>query len=136
MGNITLNELITKGINALDTPLIKLIKDPVVIHEVGAGVSTMLMYKAVMKIYMKSAYPAGLPQLVLSGTSTRSAEIALFMLMGAPAILGALYTMNQVSSGGSKVILSLAGNTELEGISSGININSSSPGGVVLSFYF
>jgi hypothetical protein len=118
-GDITLNELINKGIEVIDTPLVQMIKEHVDIKIIGASITSMLMYKAVMKLFMKSAYGSGsLPVIPLSGQSTRAREIALFWILGAPAIVGALMGINTFTAGGTKVNLNVAGNTELEGSSS------------------
>ena len=118
-GDITLNELITKGLDVMDTPLVKMIKEHVDIQTIGSCITSMIMYKAVMKLYMKSAYESCRPVVPLSGACTRPREIALFMLMGAPAIVVALMTINAFTAGGTKINLNVAENTELEGSSSG-----------------
>jgi len=51
--------------------------------------------------------------------TTRSKEVTLFMIIGAPAIVGSIMAINAVTSGGAKkVIINIGGNPELEGSSS------------------
>jgi len=91
-----------------------MVKENVDLSLVGSSVTSLIMYKAVMKIFLNSTYgPASLPS--LSGGSTRSREIALFMIMGTPAVVGALLTINKVTSGGTKVIVNIAEGNNLEG---------------------
>jgi hypothetical protein len=125
LGDVTLNELINKGIEMVESPLVKMIKENVNIEYIGTSVTSMIMYKAVVKMFMQSAYaPIPLPESLLLGPSTRPREIALFMLMGAPAIVGALMGINYATGAGSKLIVSVAENTGLEGASSGSSSSS------------
>ena len=114
-GDITVNELLNKGLEVFDTPLVQMIKDNVDIGVVITGVSTMILYKAVLKLYMKSAYSSSISEVIRSGASTRSKEIALFMIMGAPPIVGGLLTKNKLTSGSTKVIVNIAESNNLEG---------------------
>jgi len=124
-GDITLNELINKGLEIVDSPLVKMIKEHVNINYVGASITSMILYRAVMKIFMKSAYGSNsIPDLALRAPSTRPREIALFMLMGAPAIVGALMGINYATGGGSKLIVNVVDNTGLEVKSSGSSSSS------------
>jgi hypothetical protein len=104
-----------------------MVKENVNVHFLGFGITTMLMYKAVFKLFMKSAYSqGGIPAHLLPGT--RPAEIALFMIYGAPSIVAALMTINTVSAGGSKIkiTINIAGNNELEGAGTSSGSSSSS----------
>ena len=91
----------------------------------GYSLSSVLMYRAVMKLFMKSAY--GNPAVILPGPSTRTKEIALFMILGAPFIVGSLMTINAATSGkfGTKLVTNLAENNELE-VPENSKVNSSS----------
>ena len=92
-----------------------MIKENLGISVIGYSISSMIMYKAVMKLYMKSAY-SNLPVEVIRSTpSTRSREVALFMIMGAPFIVGTLMVIISVTSGGKKVIVNIAESNNLEG---------------------
>jgi len=53
-GDITINELINKGLVVIDTPLVQMIRDNVDISVVGGIISSAVLYKAVMKMYMKA----------------------------------------------------------------------------------
>jgi hypothetical protein len=54
------------------------------------------MYRAVFKLFMKSAYSQGrIPVHLLPGS--RPAEIALFMIYGTPTVVAALMTINTVT---------------------------------------
>jgi len=55
-GDITINELINKGLEVIDTPLVQMIRDNVDISVVGGIISSVVLYKAVMKMYMKATY--------------------------------------------------------------------------------
>ena len=122
-GDITINELITAGLDVFDTPLVQMIKDNVNISLLGSGITSMILYKTVMNIYMKNTYNNPSVVKYLGGSpSTRASEIAFFMIVGAPMVVGALMGINWATAGKTKVILRI-GNTDLEGNSS---INSSS----------
>ena len=114
VGDITINELITKGLDIIDTPLVQMLKDHLDVAVVGSFISSMIVYKAVMKIYIKAINSqgpnAGL-DLVRFGPSTRSKEIALFMLAGAPAIAGTLMAINYATKIGTKVFVNVLDST-------------------------
>jgi hypothetical protein len=126
VGDITLNELLNKGLDIFNSPIVQMIKDKVDVQFVGLGISSMIMYRAIVKLFMKTAYSQGIPNHLLPGPSTRTREIALFRLFGAPAADGAFTIINSVTAGGSKVILNIAGNNELEGTGSTISNTSNS----------
>ena len=66
-------------------------------------------------MFMKAAYsPDHLTALHLMNPSTRTREIGLFMLSAGPIIVGQLMLINKLTGVGSKVILSVSGQTELE----------------------
>lgn len=137
-GDITINELINKGLDVIDTPLVQMIRDNVDISVVGGIISSAIMYKAVMKTFMKAAYGPnvnpnplkGLTASGLTGPNTRPKEIAFFMLMGAPLIVAALMGISYATSIGSKVVINVVDNTGSvestgsEGTSSGISNSS------------
>ena len=130
-GDITLNELNNKGIVMVDNPLLQLINEHININYLGATVTSMIMYRAVMKMFMKAAYPkiplTGLPYGTspnLSSRCTRSWEIAAFMLLAAPGITCALMGINHFTGEGSKIIINIGENTGLEESSSGISKSS------------
>lgn len=122
-GDISINDLINKGIEVVDTPLVQIIKENVNVSLLGSFVSSMILYKTVLNMYMKAAYNYGPNQGPLNEVcrrlpSTRSREIALFMMIGGPIIVAQLMVINKVTGVGSKVILSVTGQTELEAASS------------------
>lgn len=124
-GDITLNELWNKGLEVFETPLVQMIKDNVNISLLGSGITSMIMYKTVMNIYMKNTYNKPSVVKYLGGSpSTRASEIAFFMIVGAPMVVGALMGINWATAGKTKVILKI-GNNEWEGTSS-VNSSSSS----------
>lgn len=99
-----------------------MIKDNVNISLLGSGITSMIMYKTVMNMYMKNTYnnPSVVKYLGVS-PSTKAREIAFFMIVGAPMVVGALMGINWATAGKTKVKLKI-GNNELEGTSS---VNSS-----------
>ena len=103
-----------------------MIKENVNVSVLGTGITSMILYRSVVKIYINSLSKAGIPDSMLSGASTRHREIALFMLMGAPEIAGSLMVINPVTAGGTKVPLNIAGNNELEGTGTSSTSSSSS----------
>ena len=122
-GDITLNELLNKGLEVFETPLVQMIKENVNISYLGSGITSMIMYKTVMNIYMKNTYNNPSVVKYLGGSpSTRASEIAFFMIVGAPLVVRALMGINWATAGKTKVNLKI-GNNELEGTSS---VNSSS----------
>jgi len=92
-----------------------MIKENVDISLLGSGITSMILYKSIVKLYMKSTYNSSLSDVIRSAPSTRAKEIALFMVMGAPLIAGALITINKVSFGGTKVAINIAESNNLEG---------------------
>jgi hypothetical protein len=87
-GDITINELITKGLDVVDTPLVKLITENVEVSTIGYYLSSMLVYKSIVNLYLKSAYNKSLPEALKHIPSTRAKEIAVFMVMGVPLVGG------------------------------------------------
>jgi hypothetical protein len=69
--DITLNELIQKGLDVIDTPLVQMIKEHLDIQIVCYSITSMILYKAVMKIVMKSAYSYGPSNIPQGAPSTR-----------------------------------------------------------------
>jgi len=115
-GDITVNELIIKGLNAIDTPLVQMIREHVDVKVAGSFLTSMILYKTIVNLYVKSAYSKSLTEVLKSAPSTRGKEIALFMIVGAPFIAGLMLTTNKII--GPKVIINLVSNNELEGSSS------------------
>jgi len=72
-----------------------MIKDNVNISLLGSGITSMIMYKTVMNMYMKNTYnnPSVVKYLGVS-PSTKAREIAFFMIVGAPMVVGALMGIN------------------------------------------
>jgi hypothetical protein len=119
MGDLTLNELANTGLAVFYSPLVKMIKEHVDIKLISYSVTSLIRYKTVMKIFMKSAYSQGsIPAIPLTGPCTRPQEIILFMLLGAPAIFGTLMGIIYFTWGGSKVIENIVENTDLDGANS------------------
>jgi len=125
-GDITINELYNKGLEVFDTPLVQMIKENVNIGLLGYSISSMIMYKSIVNLYMKNAYSSTLPDVLRTTPSTRSKEVALFMIMGAPVIAGAMLVINKVTSGGTKVIINIADRNNLEGTGTSSASSSSS----------
>jgi len=73
-----------------------MIKENVNVSVVGGFISSMILYKTIVNIYLKSTHsPASLPNALLMCPSTRAKEIALFMLFGAPFVAGWMWTGNK-----------------------------------------
>ena len=51
-GDITINELISKGLKVVDTPLVQMIKDNVNVSVVGGYLTSIILYKTVVKLYL------------------------------------------------------------------------------------
>jgi hypothetical protein len=78
-----------------DTPLVQMITDNVNISSLGSGITSMIMYKTVMNMYMKNTYNNPSVLNYLGGSPrTRAREIAIFMIVGAPIVVGALMGIN------------------------------------------
>jgi hypothetical protein len=72
-----------------------MIKENVNISYLGSGITSMIMYKTVMNIYMKNTYNNPSVVKYLGGSpSTRASEIAFFMIVGAPLVVRALMGIN------------------------------------------
>ena len=111
----------------MDTPLVKMIKENVDVSLMGYSITSMVLYKAVVNLFIKSAY-SSVPDLLRGGPSTRSREIGLFLIMGAPVVVATLMGINKLTSGGAKVILNIGEKIELEP-------NSASSSSSSLSFF-
>jgi hypothetical protein len=119
LGEITINEFLTKGFELIDTPLVQMIRENVDVSVVGSFFSSMILYKTVLNLYMKHTYSNPNVLQTLGGSpSTRVREITFFMIVGAPMVVGALMGINWATAGKTKVILKIAENTDLEGASS------------------
>jgi hypothetical protein len=90
-----------------------MIKEHVNVILVGSCVTSMIMYKTVVILWMKSAYSQQASILDPIRGSLRAREIAFFMMVGAPLIVGNLMVINKVTSAGTKVNLSLAAKNDL-----------------------
>jgi len=53
-GDISINELISKGLDVIDTPLVQMIRDNVDVTVVGGFISSMFMYKTIVNFYPMS----------------------------------------------------------------------------------
>jgi hypothetical protein len=103
-----------------------LIKENVSVKVTGSFLTSMILYKTIVNLYLKSAYSGSLINTITSGPSTSAKEVALFMIIGAPFITGALLTINKVTSGGTKVIVNIAESNNLEGTGTSSSSSSSS----------
>lgn len=115
-GDITTNDLINKGVEIVDTPLVQTIRENVDVTVVGTYLTSMIIYKTIVNLYVKSAYSTTFTDIILSAPSTRSKEIALFLLIGAPFVVGCMWSGNKIVGG--KLIVNVVSNNELEGTSS------------------
>jgi hypothetical protein len=93
-----------------------MIREHVDVKVAGSFLTSMILYKTIVNLYVKSAYSKSLTEVLKSAPSTRGKEIALFMIVGAPFIAGLMLTTNKII--GPKVIINLVSNNELEGSSS------------------
>jgi hypothetical protein len=134
-GDITINELVSKGLEAFDTPIVKMVTENVGITGLGGFVSGMIIYKTIVNMYIKSAYNTNLTDVIKNTPSTRSKEIALFMIMGAPFVAGCMLVTKTVL--GVKLNVKLIGNNEtvLEGTSSDSNTGTEGSSLVRSSFF-
>jgi hypothetical protein len=89
-GDISINDLITKGFELVATPLVQMIKEKADISVVGGYITSMILYKSIVNLYVKSAYNSTISEVLLSAPSTRSREVALFVLAGAPFVAGCM----------------------------------------------
>ena len=108
-GYISKNELITKWLDIIDTPLVQMIQETVHVRELGTYLSSMILYKTIVNLYVKSAYSSSLSYVLITGPRTRSKEIGLFLLMGAPFVAGLMWTGNKIIGG--KVVVNVLANT-------------------------
>jgi hypothetical protein len=76
-----------------------MIRDNVDVTVVGGFISSMIFYKTIVNLYLKSVYNKNLPDVLRNVPSTRAKEIALFMLVGAPFVAGWLWTVNKIIGG-------------------------------------
>jgi hypothetical protein len=65
-----------------------MIRDNVDVTVVGGFISSMIVYKTIVNLYLKSVYNKNLPDVIRNVPSTRAKEIALFMLVDAPFVAG------------------------------------------------
>ena len=100
-GDITINELINTGLNVIDTPLVKMIRENLDVHAVGYYISSMVMYKAVVNLYVKAAFGSDVTvsQALRHLPNTRGKEVALFMLFGAPTVAFWMWTGSKIMGG-------------------------------------
>lgn len=101
LGEITLNEIVDKGIEVL-TPISDLYqKYPVELSGAFTSVSAFYMYKGVVKMYDKIAFKYSRDpkytsiQELTEQRLMRSKEIRVFMLLGAPLIVGTLLAIKR-----------------------------------------
>lgn len=115
-GDITVNELLSKGLDVIETPLVKMIRENIDVSAAGFGISSMIMFNSICKLFMKITYGKDYPEVLKHIPSTKAKEVALFMLVGAPFVAGWMWTVNKIIGG--KVVVNLLVNNELEGIRS------------------
>jgi hypothetical protein len=60
-----------------------MIKENVSVQVSGSFLTSLILYKTIVNLYLKSAYSGSLIHTITPGPSTRAKEVALFMLMGA-----------------------------------------------------
>ena len=120
-GDFTINELINKGLDLVDIPLVQMIRENVDISVAGTYLTSMIMYKTIVNLYVKSAYSSTFTDIVLSAPSTRSKELAFFMLMGVPFVVGFMWAGNKIVGG--KVVVNVLANNELEGMCKANSVN-------------
>lgn len=134
-GVITINEIISKGLDVIDTPLVQMIRNNGEVSVIGGYISSMILYKSIVNLFASyigckfynlhhSAYNKTLPDSLFCicdkmkskcrTPSTRTKEIALFMLMGAPFVAGCMWSVEH--NLGTNTIANA--NNELEGIDS------------------
>lgn len=89
-GDVTLNDFIVNGKEIL-LPIIEEINNHVDIR-IGLGViSAFFMYKWVVKTYIRTAFGNDpVIKIITRSSDTRSKEIAVFMILGAPMIVGSI----------------------------------------------
>jgi len=96
-----------------------MIKENVDLSLVGSLITSMILYRSIVKLDLKSTYSScslsDLSAVLRATPSTRSKEIAFISDNGAPFITGAVFTINKVTSGGTKVIVNIAEGNNLEG---------------------
>ena len=83
----------------------------------------MFVYKTLINLYVKLVYNTS--SILEVGNTSRSKEVALFMIIGAPAIAGTILTINYINSwyasgSDNKILISIGGNLDLEGSSSAL----------------
>ena len=83
----------------------------------------MFVYKTLVNLYVKLVYNTS--SILEVGNTSRSKEVALFMIIGAPAIAGTILTINYITSwyasgSDNKILISIGGNLDLEGSSSAL----------------
>lgn len=116
-GDINLNELITKGFFVFDIHLVKLIRENVEVSLVGSCITSIILYKTVINLYLKNTKTDSNPSLV------QTRERALFLLVGVPLIVGDLLSIIKAGKLNLKIAANLEGldsvsKTEIEGTSS------------------
>lgn len=115
-GDITVNELLSKGLDVIETPLVKMIRENIDVSAAGFGISSMIMFNSICKLFMKLTYGKDYPEVLKHIPSTKAKEVALFMLVGAPFVAGWMWTGNKIIGG--KVVVNILANNELESTSS------------------
>jgi hypothetical protein len=93
-----------------------MIKENADVTVVGGFISSMIMYKTIVNLYIKSTYNQNLSDVIRNVPSTRAKEIPLFMLVCSPFVACWLWTGNKIIGG--KVVVNLLANNELEGTGS------------------
>ena len=123
MGDITINEFINKGLDVINSPLSNFISDHVNVRVASSLITSMIVYRSVVNLYLKSAYNSS--SIVNLMGSTNSKEVSLFMIFGAPAIVGSIMAINAVTLGGAnKVIINIEESSGLVDSSSTLSSSS------------
>ena len=63
-GDISIIELINNGLDVVDTPLVEMLRKNVDVTVVGGFISSMILYKTIVNLYLKSAYNKNLPVVI------------------------------------------------------------------------
>lgn len=129
LGDITLNQCITKGLDIVESPIIQMIKENVNLNVLGTSITSLILYRAIVKLYVNNAYSSGsafsYSEAIKAFPNIKSKEIILFMILGAPFIAGSLISISSLTKTSTKVIVNLTENSDLETGSSSINKNNS-----------
>jgi hypothetical protein len=72
-----------------------LLREIVDVRVIASYITSMILYKTVMNMYMKNTHNNASVLKALGGpANTKTKEIAFFMIVGAPMVVGALMGIN------------------------------------------